>query len=132
MKLKRFCASLLLLILPLSLAVSGCDAEEDNDSSNSNVTSATQNTELKTNFTQPNQIADNAYAAEAYYQQLIAQYGENYQECLEPVAVNLDAAIDSNSPEADTNSDLSTLKKIETEKYSTAQLRENSGRKPEV
>jgi Ca-activated chloride channel homolog len=119
MKLKRFCASLLLLILPLSLAVSGCDAEEDNYASNSNVTSATQNTELKTNLTQPNQIADNAYAAEAYYQQLIAQYGENYQECLEPVAVNLDSVINSNfsetnSSEADTNSDISTLKQQNT------------------
>lgn len=31
-----------------------------------------------------------AYAAEAYYQKILAQSGENYQQCLEQVAVELD------------------------------------------
>ena len=98
MKLKKFYASLLLLIMPLSLAIGGCDTEDNNYAQSSPVTSATQNSEIKTNLTQLNrQFADHAYAAETYYQQLLAQYGENYQECLDPVTVNLDAVVNSNA-----------------------------------
>jgi len=74
--------------MPLSLALGGYNAEENNYANSSNLSSATQNTETKTNSTQLNrQFADNIYAAEAYYQQIIAQYGENYQEYLETVNV---------------------------------------------
>jgi Ca-activated chloride channel family protein len=107
MKIKTVGASLLLLLTILALAIAGCNADENNYAENSSVNSATQTTGIDANLTQPNhQPADNPYAAEAFYQELLAKYGENYQECLEPVAVNLDAVTKSD----DTGQKLSVLK----------------------
>lgn len=114
MKLTTICASLLLVLTPLAFAIGGCDAEENDYANNSSVTSTTQTSEVKTNLTQPNRADNDPYAAEAYYQQLLAQYGENYQECLEPVAVNLDAAIDANASKANTAERISKLKQQNT------------------
>ncbi|MGL5925333.1 vWA domain-containing protein [Chroococcidiopsis sp.] len=111
MKTKIVCASLLLVLTPLSLAISGCDAEENNYANNSDVTSTTQTTEIKTNLTQSGRSTElDPYAAEAYYQQLLAQYGENYQECLEPVSVNLDSVTNSNASEVDPTEKITKMK----------------------
>jgi len=114
MKLRTVCASLLLVLTPLSFAISGCDVEENDYANNSSVTSTTQTTEMKANLTQPDRYANDPYVAEAYYQQLLAQYGENYQECLEPVAVNLDAVENSNASEIDPTEKITKLKQQNT------------------
>ena len=114
MKLKTICTSLLLVLAPLSFAMSGCDAEESDYANNSGVTSTTQTTEIKTNLTQPDRYINDPYAAEAYYQQLLARYGENYQECLEPVTVNLDSVINSNVSQVEPTEKITKLKQQNT------------------
>lgn len=49
------------------------------------------------------------YAAEAYYQKILAQYGENYQQCLEQVAVELDEVAPSETQEQPSSKQLNVL-----------------------
>lgn len=114
MKLKTICTSLLLVLTPLSFAMSSCDAEEGDYANNSGVTSTTQTTEINTNLTPSDRYANDPYAAEAYYQQLLARYGENYQECLEPVVVNLDSLASSNVSKVDPTEKITKLKQQNT------------------
>ena len=50
-----------------------------------------------------------AYAAEAYYQKILAQYGENYQQCLERVAVDLDEVASGETQQQPSSKQLNVL-----------------------
>lgn len=103
----------LLLFLCLLTNLVGCNS--NNTAKNEPQLLAEPNTQISpasvpATITQPTQLATSqqfaasvlaqSQAAEAYYQQLLAQYGENYQQCLEPVAVTLDVAPTSTSSQS--------------------------------
>jgi Ca-activated chloride channel family protein len=91
MAVKKMRALSLLLFVCLLTSLGGCDrAEEKQTSESSPVTEQTMSSPAQPSESLPQQttqllLAKNA-AAEAYYQQLLAQYGENYQQCLESIA----------------------------------------------
>lgn len=107
MTVNRF-TSLLFLCLLTSLV--GCNSDSTPRSESKLL--ADPNTQISpasvpATITQPTQIATSQHtasvlaqtqAAEAYYQQILAQYGENYQQCLEPGAANLDDLVATSTP----------------------------------
>lgn len=63
------------------------------------------------------------YAAEAYYQKILAQYGENYQQCLEQVAVALDEVAPAQTQEQPSSKQLNVLVALDSSGSTVGTLR---------
>lgn len=96
MKLNAAHASLVLVFPVLLFNLWGCNLDENESSAEPSVTPTTIQPSVTP--TAPNVQALLAFnnAAEAYYQELLARYGENYQECVEQVELKLDELAKAN------------------------------------
>ncbi len=63
-----------------------------------------------------------AYAAEAYYQKILAQYGENYQQCLEQVAANLDEVASGETQQQPSSKQLNVLVVVDSSRSMVSTL----------
>lgn len=110
-----------------NISITSSNAVTQQNSSPIASPNATTNTQQNIGTQQNPQSIPSAYAAtyaaEAYYQKILAQYGENYQQCLEQVAVELDEVAPSETQEQPSSKQLNVLVALDSSGSTVGTLR---------